>query len=701
MFLNKPLFVKIFFFKLFVFSVFQLNAQTPQKVVDTTFNKLREVVVTGIIKNKQLKSVTENIQIVSENEISANDGLQYATILNKVPGVFMQNGSLNTNRITIRGIGARSPFGTTSIRAYFGEIPLTDGNGISAIEDIELATIASMEIHKGPAATSFGVGLGGTIILKLKSFNLNQLNTFTESVYGNFGLAKNTTVFSFSNEKFTTNLVYSKADSDGYRDNNSYSRETVTGTAIFKISEKDKLQFLGNYTNLKAFIPSSVNLETYISDPKSAAFTWGSSQGFEDFNSFLTGLSWKHDFSSKLELHSSVFATNKKNYEPRPFNILNENVNGFGIRSRITKTSEKIKWGFGAELFYDTNLYSTFENLYEDFPLGTGSVAGEELTNYKEFRNYVNVFGEFVFSFKPKWEVNAGFNINKTNYKIDDLFNLGDENQSGDYGFNTIVSPELGLLYKLSNKIRLKASVAHGFSPPTTEETLLPDGLINTDLQPEKGWNYELGANFSFLKNRLHGDLSVYNLKITDLLVDRRAENDALFAINAGETNHFGVEGNLKYIILSSEKLTINGFTNFSIYNYKFSEFLDDEDDFSGNKLTGVPAEVVNSGIDFNTNLGFYGNINFQHVGSMPANDENTVFSEAYQLTNTKIGYKTILKKKLSINAFFGVNNVFDIKYVSQLQVNASSFGGNAPRYYYAGNPVNYYTGVKIGYLFH
>jgi hypothetical protein len=30
-----------------------------------------------------------------------------------------------------------------------------------------------------------------------------------------------------------------------------------------------------------------------------------------------------------------------------------------------------------------------------------------------------------------------------------------------------------------------------GFSTPTVAETLTPAGKINTDLQPEIGWNYE------------------------------------------------------------------------------------------------------------------------------------------------------------------------------------------------------------------
>lgn len=37
----------------------------------------------------------------------------------------MQQGSLNTNKITIRGIGSRSQYSTTRIKAYFEEIPLT------------------------------------------------------------------------------------------------------------------------------------------------------------------------------------------------------------------------------------------------------------------------------------------------------------------------------------------------------------------------------------------------------------------------------------------------------------------------------------------------------------------------------------------------------------------------------------------------
>jgi iron complex outermembrane receptor protein len=134
--------------------------------------------------------------------------------------------------------------------------------------------------------------------------------------------------------------------------------------------------------------------------------------------------------------------------------------------------------------------------------------------------------------------------------------------------------------------------------------------------------------------------------------------------------------------------------------NYTFKEFIDVDDNFSGNDLTGVPKDVFNAGIDYDSKIGFYGTFNFQYVGNMPITDSNSLFSNSYKLANLKTGYKIHLNEKLSCNVFYGLDNIFDEKYASQILINASGFGGSAPRYYYPGNPVNYYTGINIKYNF-
>jgi iron complex outermembrane receptor protein len=101
---------------------------------------------------------------VIQEDLDKSDGVILTAVLNKIPGINMQQGSLNTNRISIRGI-ARSQYGTSRIKAYFQNIPLTSGEGDTTIEDIDMETIGGIEISKGPNNTSFGSGLGGVIHL--------------------------------------------------------------------------------------------------------------------------------------------------------------------------------------------------------------------------------------------------------------------------------------------------------------------------------------------------------------------------------------------------------------------------------------------------------------------------------------------------------------------------------------------------------
>ena len=82
-------------------------------------------------------------------------------------------------------------------------------------------------------------------------------------------------------------------------------------------------------------------------------------------------------------------------------------------------------------------------------------------------------------------------------------------------------------------------------------------------------------------------------------------------------------------------------------------------------------------------------------TGEMPLNDANSGYSDAFGITNSEARY-TVFFKKLSVELKGGIQNIFDIKYASMLAVNAPSFGNSLPRYYYPGNPRNYYLSVMI-----
>ena len=679
------------------------NLKSDNVIIQLDLNPdiLNEVIVNAYQLPLELKKAHTTIDIISSKDLERSNTTSPIQALNRVPGVFMQSGALNTNKISIRGMGSRNLYGTSKIRAYFQDIPLTSGNGETTIEDFELSALSRFEIIKGAGSSIYGAGLGGTIHLTPEHAYLNQTSAETDISFGSFGLVKSILNLNHGTDKNSYKLIHSNTESEGYRDNNAYNRQTFTINTNHYLSKKDELSILASYVDLNAFIPSSLNEDTYNNNPKSAAFTWAQAQGYEDTQRGIFGASWNHQYRDNLKQVTSIFTSFKKAYEPRPFDILTENTSAFGMRSRVLGRWKKFNYTLGGEFFKDRYISKNYENLYQEAPEGSGSIAGDKFSDFKENRTYYNLFFESNYQASEKTILSFGLNFNKTAYTLLDRF-ISDENpdQSGNYSFKAILSPKFGISHQLSTNISLYANLSHGFSPPSTQETLLPDGLINTDIKPETGRNIELGTRSAFFNNRLQFNLALYRLDVRNLLVARRTGDDQFIGVNAGRTLHNGLETVIKYQWITSKKLSLNQYITYTLNDFKFEDFEDDGNNFSGNKLTGVPSNLLNSGIDLDTALGLYANINYQYVGRIPMTDANTLFSDRYSLTNIKLGFKHSLNKNLKLNTYFGLDNVFNTHYASQILINATGFGGAAPRYYYPGQPLNYYAGVNLSYKF-
>ncbi len=619
-----------------------------------------------------------------------------APILNRVPGVFMHSGALNTNRITIRGIGSRSPFATTKVRAYLDEIPLTTGSGETTIEDIDLSLIDNVRVIKGPTASIYGSGLGGMIGLGTGS--MLQKNNFVsaETSLGSYGLQRHNVQAKVGKyEKYSLHLGYNNTHSDGYRDNNEYDRSGFTALLSVRPSGNNRLTALVNYTEVKAFIPSSLNQDDFDNAPTKAAFTWGNVMGFEDYHRTLAGISYQTSLvKDKLMNTTSIFSTSRENYESRPFNILQENSLALGGRTIFRwQQNSNLNIKIGSEYFHENYDWQTYET--------NGGTIGRLLSNDEENRSYINVFAQSNWLILNKTTIVAGINLNDTNYDLTDRFLTDGADKSGDYSFDLIVSPSVSVTHSITGIDGINLSVfglvSHGFSPPTLEETLTPDGQINPDIQPEKGWNFEIGTKGNWRK--LSYNISAYSMQIKDLLVARRTDFDQFVGINAGKTQHNGIEVALEHEFYR-DATVFTSFLNYTFADYQFKEFIDGEDDYSGNELTGTAPHLLTAGIRVKNETGIYGNINYQFTDAMPLRDDNSIYSESYQLLNAKIGFEKTIWNDWSFDVYAGVNNIFDEHYASMILINAGSFGGSAPRYYYPGLPRNFYGGVKLKYDF-
>jgi iron complex outermembrane receptor protein len=59
-----------------------------------------------------------------------------------------------------------------------------------------------------------------------------------------------------------------------------------------------------------------------------------------------------------------------------------------------------------------------------------------------------------------------------------------------------------------------------------------------------------------------------------------------------------------------------------------FKDFIDGDNNYSGNKLTGVPDAQWNVGLDASSTSGFSLTTSFSKVGRIPMNDQNSKYTE-------------------------------------------------------------------------
>ncbi len=654
--------------------------------------KLNDVVVTAWKSTEQkLMDIPASIGLLTEEQLRQDNGTLIAPALNREPGVFMQSGALNTNRLTIRGIGTRSRFNTSKIRAYFQDIPLTNGVGETNIEDIDLALIGRTEIIKGPSSSLYGSGLGGTLLLypdRPTSSTTPSLQT--SLTRGSYGLNRFINRIDLGGQTGFTRLVVSTQNSDGYRENNEFSRTSIGLISHWTITDNQTVSLISNLINQKSFIPSSLNETQFQTNPKQAAPSWADIRGNESFDRALLGLNWTGELNKNWELSNSLFFTARTADEITPFNIQDDANLSLGLRTTLRYNGKRTTWVLGTEVFDERRRFQTFDNLNRE--------PGGFRLNQDERRSYQLYLTQLDWELHPQLHLVSGLSLNQTRYVLNDQLASDSVDQSGSYSFEAQWTPRLALRYKWSER-NYYIAVSRGFSPPTLEETLTPDGQVNPHIQPETGWNYEIGSKGQ-LGNRMNYAMALYWMEVNNLLVARRTAQDQLVGRNAGRTRHPGLELSLRHALLPFYKwLEVFFWGTYSGSWHRFIDFTEDGQDYGGNELTGLPKHVINAGVDLNLATKASLKINYRYVAAYPITDANDLYNDDYQLVNMRMDVRLWTNMHWQLDGYGGINNFLDEKYAGQTLINAEGFGG-PPRYYYPGTPRNGFGGLRLTYRF-
>lgn len=682
------LFLNILFLPVIIFSQARdtLPADLTNKI--TGVKILEEVIVEAFHSRQQWKAVPAAVAVLGSKEINRYANTSFVPIFNTVPGVRVEERSPASYRLSIRGSLLRSPFGVRNVKVYWNDIPLSDAGGNTYLNLVDLNTLTRAEVIKGPAASVYGAGTGGAVLLRsdLTSPTIPE-NNFTAGITGgSYGLFNEQLGWQYQSKNFSSSLQQVHQQSDGFREQSATRKDVLKWQSALQLKDQ-QLQFLLFYTDLYYQTPGGITLAQFQSNPKLSRQTAGTIPGSIQqhasiYNKTIFGGA-QHAWEVNEHFTLKSFVTGNHTSFTNPF-ITNYETRGeanFGAGTNLVYQHKNFQWMNGAEWLHNHSLINDF-----------GNRSGvKDTVQFKDdiYATQWFAFSQAQLSVGEKWIFTAGLSLNNQSFSFKRT--TVPNNGFTDKNISMVVTPRFAVLYRLNKDVSLYALAAKGFSPPAVAELRPSDGLYHGELNAESGWNMETGIKGELFAGHLQFDIAAYFFKLNNAIVRRTTATGAEFFVNAGSTKQNGIEGLLKYQLIKKQNGYIRGLALWSSYSYqpyRFDSYEQSGVDFSGKELTGVPPAIWVSGFDIDTRSGMYLNASINATSALPLNDANSVYADRYQLLQAKLGYRW-KNKKSSFDIFFGADNLLNQSYSLGNDINAL---GN--RYYNAAAGRNVFAGI-------
>jgi len=611
----------------------------------------------------------------------------------------MEERSPGSYRLSLRGSLLRSPFGVRNVKVYWNDIPFTDAGGNTYINLVDLNALNEVEVLKGPPGAVYGAGTGGAVLLHAlppAEDILTRGNKFQFGLTGgSYDLLAEHASWNYQGNNFTSVLEQSHQQSTGYRVHSRLRRDNLQWNGRTSLGTKDELSWIALYSNIYYQTPGGLTLAQQQANPRQARPSTAVVPGPEVQKAAVynqTGLggltNTYHLNQAWQNISSLVFAyTDFKN--PFLTNYEKRKETSFGVRTKFMYDgklgSMPLQFVAGGEW---QNTFSKIDNYGNDKGVPDTVQTKDEVGATQQF-----YFAQASLNLTQKLIAEVGASINLFQYNYQRL--TDNPSPKNTKKFDAQVLPRFALLYKITNTVSVHGAISKGFSAPTIAEVRPSQGSFFTDLQPEFGWNYELGVRGTAFQYRLNFELNVYQFKLQQAIVRRVDSTGAEYFINSGGTNQKGIEAQLGYWFIHNADRFMRGlrvWASATLNDYKFSEYKVAAADYSGNEITGVPKNVIVSGVDLETALRIYLHVSYNYTSRLPLNDANSVFASDYRLLQGRIGWKKNFSG-LQMEIFAGIDNGLNELYSLGNDINAV---GN--RYYNPAAARNYFGGIVLGF---
>ncbi|MFN8354520.1 MAG: TonB-dependent receptor [Spirosomataceae bacterium] len=590
-------------------------------------------------------------------------------------------------RISVRGFGARAAFGIRGIRVLVDGIPESTPDGQADVDNLDPSALRRMEVMRGPASGLYGNAAGG--VLSLQTQNAEDIPLAeAQLLQGAYGFKGYKFRSGFQKNKFSSVLTLSRNETDGFRQHSRMENLILNAKVGYAFDSLTRLSLLFNYgyspqaDDPGGLTQAQVNENRQQASANNLKFNTG-----EAVEQGRLGLVFEKKMG-KHQLFTRAFMTKRQldnllAFEAAGAGQLNRTFSGGSVQYTFSEPLPngiyRVKVGFDVE---------NQEDRRQRFDNKITSRGKQTLDQLERFQNVAG-FVTQELELREKLTVLAGLRFDAIRMSVTDQF-LSDGDQSGEKRF-TRFNPTLGASYGVSPALNLYTNLSSSFETPTLSElSNNPSGTggFNPDLAPQRAVNYEIGLK-SNIQNRIRFDLALFQVNVKDELVpfQLQAFPGRVFYRNAGASQRRGIETSLSASLAKG----LVFFGNYTYSHFIYQSYQTTAGTFDGNTLPGIPKHLWYDELRYFRPTGFFGIVQLRHAGELFADDANTSVSPGYTLLNLRAGYQLKISK-LQVEFFGGANNVFDVIYTNNVQINAA-----AGRYFEPAMGRNAYVGVRVG----
>lgn len=691
---------------------------------------LGEVLVTS---TKFIRTISETpipLTTIERENIERNPALTPSDLLKDEPGISITRDGIWQTFASVRGLS----------RANL--VYLVDGNRIETATElaaglslIDVSDIKRIEVIKGSASSLYGSGaLGGVINLITDDqsysdnlrFGLSNINGYNSVNNGSSGWLS----LSARDNNWFANIIGSVRNADdtetpmGTLTNSQYKTRSISLSSGLKLHPNHELKF--NYQNYNADdvgLPGGYPLfpsQAVVTYKDASRILYSVEYNFRNISENLSKLSLKY-FNQYIsrDVENLPGTVNllpaSGNTPPRRMSVLSitpvgkHKTNGVQLQSDWILSNNYFMiagidaWQRNIETRRERNILTEFLSAdSQDVVSASFRTIGEKPVPDATFRS-AGIFAQNEISFIDKrLIIDFGGRFDLINIKneksVNPVYEITDGVRNDSPSSQTVTweegktdntswSANLGLLYKLTEKIDFTLNLARSFRSPSLEERyeFIDLGnlvrLGNPALEPEQGQFVDLG--FRYWGNEFNIRANVFFNYLSNLVSETIGEyegNQALIKTNIVKARLYGFEASLEYNFLNE----------FSAY---FSTaYVRGEDLGKGTDLPQIPPLNGRTGIKLPVVNLFNSEIAVSYFFMQNKIAETEIETPGYVLFDFYLSTKTFRFGNVNLQLFSGIENLTDKAYRNHLSTNRGLITIEPGR--------NFFIKLKLGWDF-